>query len=100
MLTALSLQFRRRRMRRFLRAFQVTASTTILDIGGTPECWDLIPQRPRITLLNTPRAREDLRGATSWVAGDGRELPFADQSFDIVFSNSVIEHVGGASSQA
>jgi hypothetical protein len=100
MLTALSLRFRRRRMQRFLHAFPITAETRILDIGGTPHCWELIAERPHITLLNTPRAKGDLRGAVAWVAGDGRLLPFLDQSFDIVFSNSVIEHVGDAASQA
>ena len=78
MFTALSLHFRRRRMRRFLREFPVTPETRILDIGGTPDCWELIAERPRVTLLNTPRAKDDLRGAASWVAGDGRALPFRD----------------------
>jgi hypothetical protein len=97
--SALSRHFRRRRMDRFVREFQVAAGTRILDIGGTPECWDLLTVRPRITLLNTPRAKADLDGAAEWVAGDGRALPFADGSFDVVFSNSVIEHVGDAQSQ-
>jgi ubiquinone/menaquinone biosynthesis C-methylase UbiE len=100
LLTALSVRFRRRRMRRFAQEFAVTSQTRILDIGGTPECWELIAERPRVTLLNTPRAKDDLGGAESWVAGDGRTLPFRDGSFDIVFSNSVIEHVGDAASQA
>jgi ubiquinone/menaquinone biosynthesis C-methylase UbiE len=99
MFTALSLHFRRRRMQRFLREFHITPATCILDIGGTPDCWELIAERPRVTLLNTPRAKGDLRGAASWVAGDGRALPFRDYAFDIVFSNSVIEHVGDAASQ-
>src|SRR3954453_5169482 len=100
MFTALSVHFRRQRMRRFLREFSITPRTRILDIGGTPDCWELIAERPRVTLLNTPRAKADLRGAAAWVAGDGRALPFLDRSFDIVFSNSVIEHVGDAASQA
>ncbi len=99
MLTALSLRFRRRRMQRFLREFQISSGTRILDIGGTPDCWELIAERPQVTLLNTPRAKDDLRGAAAWVAGDGRALPFRDGAFDIVFSNSVIEHVGDGSSQ-
>jgi hypothetical protein len=86
-------------MDRFAREFALTAETTILDVGGAPETWDLLDVRPRVTLLNTPRTREELAAAKSWVAGDGRMLPFRDRSFDIVFSNSVIEHVGDVESQ-
>lgn len=99
MVSRLSLYFRRRRMERFAREFGITEATRVLDIGGTPDCWSLLSERPLLTLLNTPRAREDLGGATSWVAGDGRLLPFRDSAFDVVFSNSVIEHVGDAASQ-
>jgi hypothetical protein len=86
-------------MARFERTFAITARTRILDVGGTPETWERLAVRPLVTLLNTPRTKEEMRGAAHWVAGDGRALPFADGAFDLVFSNSVIEHVGDAESQ-
>ncbi len=86
-------------MLRFAAELRITEDTRVLDIGGTPDCWDLLSLRPRITLLNTPRAKDDLAAAAEWVAGDGRALPFRDGAFDVVFSNSVIEHVGGVESQ-
>jgi len=86
-------------MRRFIRELGITAETRILDVGGMPETWDTLVERPRVTLLNTPRTKGELASSASWVAGDGRALPFRDAAFDVVFSNSVIEHVGDAESQ-
>ena len=86
-------------MQRFVRELQITAQTNVLDVGGTPETWQMLAVKPRVTLLNTPRANQDLAQASCWVSGDGRALPFRDSAFDVVFSNSVIEHVGDAGSQ-
>ena len=86
-------------MRRFAREFAVTPATRILDVGGAPDTWELLAENPQVTLLNTPRTKEEMSRAAGWVAGDGRALPFADGAFDIVFSNSVIEHVGDWASQ-
>ena len=86
-------------MQRFASEFAITPETRILDVGGVPEYWRTLPKQPRVTLLNMPRAGAELPAGERWVAGDGRCLPFADRSFDIVFSNSVIEHVGDAASQ-
>jgi len=99
MLSEISRRFRVRRMRRFAREFNLTAQTRILDVGGLPDLWSGLAIQPRVTLLNTPRAAAEITNAQTWVAGDGRSLPFPDQSFDIVFSNSVIEHVGDSTSQ-
>jgi SAM-dependent methyltransferase len=98
-IAAISRHFRRRRMARFAAVMGIGTSTRVLDIGGTPENWQLLAAPPRLVLLNTPRAAADLAGAPVWVAGDGRALPFRDGAFDVVFSNSVIEHVGDAASQ-
>jgi SAM-dependent methyltransferase len=89
-----SRRFRASRMRRFVRDFSITENTRVLDIGGTPYNWTLAPVQPRLTILNLPRASEELPECLDWVAGDGCALPFGDGSFDVVFSNSVIEHVG------
>jgi hypothetical protein len=86
-------------MERFVREMGITADTTVLDVGGAPQTWEGLAVRPRVTLLNSPRTREEMSGAKSWVAGDGRMLPFRDGAFDVVFSNSVIEHVGDAAHQ-
>jgi SAM-dependent methyltransferase len=86
-------------MQRFVREFAITPETRVLDVGGTPETWEILAISPRVTLLNTPRTKNELARASWWVAGDGRALPFRDGAFDIVFSNSVIEHVGDAESQ-
>jgi hypothetical protein len=46
-----------------------------------------------VTVLNEdPQELE--AGSDGCVIGDGRNLQFPDKSFDVAFSNSVIEHVG------
>ena len=60
---------------------------TVLDIGGTHHFWSTVDSagRCRITLLNLDQGD---------VIADARNLPYADDSFDLVVSNSLIEHVG------
>jgi SAM-dependent methyltransferase len=86
-------RFRIARMARFQRLLQIDENTRILDVGGTPGNWSLLPVRPQVTILNLPRAIE-ARGSLTWIFADGCQLPFRDKSFDVVFSNSVIEHLG------
>ena len=68
----------------------------ILDIGGTPEFWEnagLNADDVEITLLNLAFIETDLPNAIS-IAGNATDLSaFADKSFNIAFSNSVIEHL-------
>lgn len=44
----------------------------------------------------TRLAREKAVGRVAFVQGDGARLPFADGTFDVVFSHSVLEHVASA----
>jgi hypothetical protein len=95
-------RFRARRMRVFAQRFEITGGTRVLDVGGTPALWGLLPVRhgcqPRVTILNLPRAAPE-RTSCDLVFASGCALPFADRSFDIVFTNSVIEHVGDPAAQ-
>ncbi len=81
-------------MAKLERWLAITPSTRILDVGGTMSNWELLKVRPRVTIVNLPRAMEPGEEGLQWVFADGCRLPFRDRSFDVVFSNSVIEHVG------
>lgn len=69
----------------------------ILDVGGTPTFWELrgkdLPGSPEVVCLNLEAQHSEDPRITS-VVGNAVDMPqFEDGSFDIVFSNAVIEHV-------
>src|SRR3954463_12110651 len=86
---------RRRRWEHFLRQFPHVGEMDVLDIGGEAQFWRQREVRPaQVTMVNV--VAEDV--AEPWiksVVGDGCALPAGLGKFDLVFSNSVIEHVGG-----
>jgi hypothetical protein len=93
-------RFRANRFQHFLKLINTIPESSrplrILDVGGWPEYWidkrPLIERPHEITLLNIQRFTA--AGFES-AAGDARSMPeFADNSFDVIHSNSVIEHVG------
>jgi len=76
----------------------------ILDIGGEINYWKQIGWKSNlctIYLLNleSPFGNEDLPGFVR-ITGNALELPFEEGEVDLIFSNSVIEHVGSYSNQA
>ena len=69
----------------------------ILDVGGTKEYWrnlDFVNKDGiTITLLNLQKAEVSTYGFKT-VEGDARDMgQFRDKQFDVVFSNSIIEHL-------
>lgn len=90
--------FRKARMEAFARRFGVSTNTKVLDMGGGAFNWTFLNERPRLTILDVYEHGNKAEWA-SYVVGDGCHTTFASGSFDIVFSNSVIEHVGGVERQ-
>lgn len=87
--------FRARRRQVFLDALRPTPTTTILDVGGNYYDWQDLPFAPPITIVNVDAipAAWEMPPNFTYRVGDGRALDFPDQSFDIVYANSVIEHL-------
>ena len=91
--------WRRRRFALFLTLMKPGPSDIVLDVGGFPGFWTLAPQPvKRIDTLNVHEVYWDGKQAPNHniktLVGDGCSLAMPDQSYDIAFSNSVIEHVG------
>lgn len=88
------------RERRLAWAHQKFASCrTVIDLGGTRDYWEHAHSDKSITLLNVTEPKSPFCGNFQMLQGDGCHTNFPDQAFDLAFSNSAIEHVGGAERQ-
>ncbi|MFM8418720.1 MAG: methyltransferase domain-containing protein [Verrucomicrobiota bacterium] len=99
--------FKRWRVRRFqwfIAAIQPGPACSLLDVGGYWWNWQGRASAFGSILCVNPVEAGD--GAASGepnvrqCKGDGCALAFPDASFDVAFSNSVIEHVGNLEKQA
>src|SRR5215510_2823953 len=89
-------RWRSRRERLFRSTFNLLPSTKVLDVGGYWWTWrNLMDIQISVTCVNLyPKvAPPEKMGIieVSQVIGDARALPFQDSSFQIGYSNSVIE---------
>lgn len=108
---SLARRFREKRMRYFEQEFFRAAFgdalnndpsriIRILDIGGTYDFWNALAfrylNRCEITLLNLEkRGNGESMPNVRFMAGNATDLSvFGDGTFDLVFSNSCIEHIG------
>jgi ubiquinone/menaquinone biosynthesis C-methylase UbiE len=98
-------RWRQQRMLLFLKKMNVKKGCHIIDLGGRPGLWEMVDLEDlNVTLLNLPD--EFVHWQKNYkrhyhLLGDACHIPeLADNQFDIVFSNSVIEHVGPPSQQA
>ncbi len=96
--------WREKRLALFLEELKPSRSDILLDVGGYPWVWAAFSQPvKRVDSLNLHPVDWSAANAPDHdiriLVGDGCALTFGDHSYDIAFSNSVIEHVGSFEQQ-
>lgn len=99
---SLANKFRKERFKIFLEYISdLKRPVKILDVGGTDNFWKQMgvygDNNLQITILNLDAPENSIDKNLRFMRGDARDLSgIADKSYDVVFSNSVIEHIESA----
>jgi hypothetical protein len=93
---SLASKLRHRRWLVVQSLLRTDGTESVLDVGGTDKSWWFAEWNGKVVRCNLDRnaARSGHR-----VVGDGCALPFGNRTFDVAFSNSVIEHLGTLEAQ-
>jgi len=106
-----TLSSRRRKYKLFISLIKPKPQDKILDVGVAPysfrgtnflEQWYPYPENITALTNGSPEKFKDFNKyfpKVKLVFGNGKNLEFPDNHFDIVFSNAVVEHVGGVDEQ-
>lgn len=89
---------RARRWEWLVRTFPDLEEMSVIDLGGDPDEWLQSPKRPKtVHVLNIEPLERDVPDWMQFDFGDACALPerIASRRYDLVYSNSVLEHVGG-----
>lgn len=89
--------YRKKRFDLFIKKMSPTSEETLLDIGGYPKNWiNKTSLFREIKIINIDNRLQvaNYEKNISYEVGDALSLPYSDQSIDIAYPNSVIEHVG------
>jgi hypothetical protein len=95
---SISERLRRRRWTLVRELIPDLANLRVLDLGGTGRFWAAAPVRPKhVTVINLLEAQLLDHPTVTTIEGDAllADELVAGQAFDLVFSNSLIEHLGG-----
>jgi hypothetical protein len=86
-----------------LRVFPDLDQMSVIDLGGSVDTWRRATVRARhVHVVNIGAAPADIPDWAEVDTADACELPgrIARRRYDLVFSNSVLEHVGGHARRA
>lgn len=93
---SLAARARARRAAELLRRFPDLPRMRVLDLGGTPEFWTGAAVRPyAVTTVNLVPAAAAPPPWITHVVGDACVPGTLGDGYDLVVSNSLLEHVGG-----